>query len=164
MKVYRNEIDVMRALAVMSVILFHAGFSYCPGEYVGVNIFFVISGCLITSIILAEHEQGTFSLMHFYERRARRIRPALFVVSSVRSAKKIRPSVDLSHSVLVGHLLLDERRLFQQRNGTQSSRAHLESAHRRTLPHSLLAALRRLQPITASTSTDSASVRYDQCD
>ena len=53
METYRNEIDVMRALAVMSVILFHAGFSYCPGEYVGVNIFFVISGCLITSIILS---------------------------------------------------------------------------------------------------------------
>ena len=80
MKAYRHEIDGMRALAVMSVILFHAGFSFCPGGYVGVDVFFVISGYLITSIILAEHEQRTFSLIHFYERRARRILPALFVV------------------------------------------------------------------------------------
>ena len=80
MKAYRNEIDGMRALAVVSVILFHTGFSFCPGGYVGVDVFFVISGYLITSIILAEHEQGTFSLIHFYERRARRILPALFVV------------------------------------------------------------------------------------
>ena len=80
METYRDEIDGMRALAVMSVILFHAGFSCCPGGYVGVDIFFVISRYLITSIILSEHEQGTFSLIHFYERRARRILPALFLV------------------------------------------------------------------------------------
>jgi peptidoglycan/LPS O-acetylase OafA/YrhL len=77
---YRREIDGLRAIAVLPVILFHAGFEMFSGGFVGVDVFFVISGYLITSIILAEKEAGTFSLMRFYERRARRILPALFVV------------------------------------------------------------------------------------
>ena len=77
---YRREIDGLRALAVLPVILFHAGFKYFSGGFVGVDIFFVISGYLITSIILAEQEAGTFSIIRFYERRARRILPALFLV------------------------------------------------------------------------------------
>jgi peptidoglycan/LPS O-acetylase OafA/YrhL len=77
---YRAEIDGLRALAVIPVILYHAGFKLFGGGYVGVDVFFVISGYLITTIILAELEAGTFSLLHFYERRARRILPALFVV------------------------------------------------------------------------------------
>lgn len=77
---YRREIDGLRALAVMPVILFHAGFQSFSGGFVGVDVFFVISGYLITSIILKEKHAGTFSLVGFYERRARRILPALFVV------------------------------------------------------------------------------------
>ena len=77
---YRREIDGLRALAVVPVILFHAGFKGFSGGYVGVDVFFVISGYLITSIILSEKEAGIFSLLSFYERRARRILPALFVV------------------------------------------------------------------------------------
>jgi peptidoglycan/LPS O-acetylase OafA/YrhL len=77
---YRPEIDGLRAIAVIPVILFHAGFGLFGGGYVGVDVFFVISGYLITSIILAEREAGAFSLVNFYERRARRILPALFVV------------------------------------------------------------------------------------
>ncbi len=77
---YRPEIDGLRALAVIPVILYHAGFKLFSGGYVGVDVFFVISGYLITSIILAELEVGTFSLMNFYERRARRILPALFTM------------------------------------------------------------------------------------
>lgn len=77
---YRAEIDGLRALAVIPVILYHAGFKLFGGGYVGVDVFFVISGYLITTIILTELEAGTFSLIHFYERRARRILPALFVV------------------------------------------------------------------------------------
>ncbi len=67
-------------MAVLPVILFHAGFGAFGGGFVGVDVFFVISGYLITTIILAELEQGRFSLVRFYERRARRILPALFVV------------------------------------------------------------------------------------
>jgi peptidoglycan/LPS O-acetylase OafA/YrhL len=80
---YRREIDGLRALAVLPVILFHAGFETFSGGFVGVDVFFVISGYLITMIILAELEQGKFSLVNFYERRARRILPALFLVMLV---------------------------------------------------------------------------------
>lgn len=77
---YRKEIDGLRALAVVPVILFHAGVQGFSGGFVGVDIFFVISGYLITSIIIAELETGDFTITSFYERRARRILPALFFV------------------------------------------------------------------------------------
>ena len=77
---YRPEIDGLRALAVVPVILYHAGLRAFSGGFVGVDVFFVISGYLITSIILAEKQAGTFTLLRFYERRARRLLPALFVV------------------------------------------------------------------------------------
>ncbi len=77
---YRPEIDGLRTVAVIPVILFHAGFSAFSGGYVGVDVFFVVSGYLITTIILSEMEQGTFTIANFYERRARRILPALFLI------------------------------------------------------------------------------------
>lgn len=77
---YRPEVDGLRALAVLPVILFHAGFDAFKGGFVGVDVFFVISGYLITSIIVNDCRSGIFSLASFYERRARRILPALFVV------------------------------------------------------------------------------------
>ena len=77
---YRKEIDGLRALAVLPVILFHAGFTTFSGGFVGVDIFFVISGYLITTIIVDEMDKGSFSLLNFYEQRARRILPALFFV------------------------------------------------------------------------------------
>jgi peptidoglycan/LPS O-acetylase OafA/YrhL len=80
---YRREIDGLRALAVLPVIFFHAGFEAFSGGFVGVDVFFVISGYLITRIILADLEQGKFSIANFYERRARRILPALFFVMLV---------------------------------------------------------------------------------
>ncbi len=78
--IYRREIDGLRALAVLPVILFHAGFKAFSGGFIGVDIFFVISGYLITSIILDEYENNHFTLKDFYLRRARRILPALFLV------------------------------------------------------------------------------------
>lgn len=77
---YRPEIDGLRAVAVLPVIFFHAGSQAFSGGYVGVDVFFVISGYLITSIILGEQERGAFSILNFYERRARRILPALLLV------------------------------------------------------------------------------------
>jgi peptidoglycan/LPS O-acetylase OafA/YrhL len=77
---YRREIDGLRAVAVIPVILFHAGLSCLPGGYVGVDVFFVISGYLISNIIMQELDAGRFSIIEFYERRARRILPALFFV------------------------------------------------------------------------------------
>lgn len=80
---YRSEIDGLRALAIVPVVLFHAGFSGFSGGFVGVDVFFVISGYLITLAIVKEHSEGSFSLLRFYERRARRILPALFAVLAV---------------------------------------------------------------------------------
>ncbi len=77
---YRPDIDGLRALAVIPVVLYHFGGTAFTGGYVGVDIFFVISGYLITSIILKEQAVGDFSLLRFYERRIRRILPALFTV------------------------------------------------------------------------------------
>jgi peptidoglycan/LPS O-acetylase OafA/YrhL len=77
---YRADIDGLRALAVVSVILFHTNIPGFSGGFVGVDIFFVISGFLITSIILKEVETDRFSITKFYERRVRRIFPALFPV------------------------------------------------------------------------------------
>ncbi|MDB6143795.1 MAG: acyltransferase [Pseudomonas sp.] len=81
--IYRPEIDGLRAIAVLAVIFFHAKFKGFSGGFIGVDIFFVISGYLITSIIVAELQAKRFSLLTFYERRARRILPALFVMMLV---------------------------------------------------------------------------------
>jgi len=80
---YRAEIDGLRALAVVPVILFHAGFELFSGGYVGVDVFFVISGYLITTILVEDIELNRFSIASFYERRARRILPALYCVMFV---------------------------------------------------------------------------------
>tara|TARA_R110000751_G_C13773964_1_gene480451 strand:+ start:412 stop:2376 length:1965 start_codon:yes stop_codon:yes gene_type:complete len=77
---YRPDIDGLRTLAVLPVILYHAGAHWLPGGFVGVDIFFVISGYLICSIILRESHAGEFSFIRFYERRLRRIIPALLLV------------------------------------------------------------------------------------
>jgi len=78
---YRREVDGLRALAVLPVLLFHAGIPAFQGGFVGVDVFFVISGYLITGILRKELSRGQFTLRSFYERRARRILPALFVVA-----------------------------------------------------------------------------------
>ena len=80
---YRAEIDGLRALAVIPVILFHANFKLFSGGFVGVDVFFVISGYLITTILIEDIENDRFSLLNFYERRVRRILPALFLVMFV---------------------------------------------------------------------------------
>ncbi|MFT3896014.1 MAG: acyltransferase [Anaerolineales bacterium] len=75
---YRSDIDGLRAVAVLSVVFYHAGMKLFSGGYVGVDVFFVISGFLITTIIVREIEAGEFSIIKFYERRIRRIYPALY--------------------------------------------------------------------------------------
>jgi len=79
--IYRKEIDGLRALAVLPVVFFHSGLEIFSGGYVGVDVFFVISGFLITSILLSDLNSDNFSLLNFYERRARRILPVLFLIS-----------------------------------------------------------------------------------
>jgi peptidoglycan/LPS O-acetylase OafA/YrhL len=80
---YRADIDGLRAIAVLSVIFFHADFRWAQGGFSGVDVFFVISGYLITGILRRDLDAGTFSLSRFYERRARRILPALILVLAV---------------------------------------------------------------------------------
>lgn len=80
---YRSDIDGLRALAIVSVVLYHLSFPNFSGGYVGVDVFFVISGFLITSIIYHEMLEGTFSFAQFYERRIRRLFPSLFCVIAV---------------------------------------------------------------------------------
>ena len=77
---YRADIDGLRAVAIVPVVLFHAGASAFPGGFVGVDVFFVISGFLITGLIRHEIDTGRFSLVNFYERRVRRLFPALFAM------------------------------------------------------------------------------------
>ncbi len=77
---YRPDIDGLRAIAVLSVVLYHFEIGGVKGGFVGVDVFFVISGYLITGIIRSELAKGEFTLARFYERRARRIFPALFVM------------------------------------------------------------------------------------
>jgi peptidoglycan/LPS O-acetylase OafA/YrhL len=77
---YRPDIDGLRALAIVPVVFYHANVAFFSGGFVGVDVFFVISGFLITGLILFEMEAGSLSIMSFYERRIRRICPALFVV------------------------------------------------------------------------------------
>ncbi len=77
---YRRDIDGLRALAILPVVLYHFGLGGITGGYVGVDVFLVISGYLITSIISREQQVGRFSFVDFWARRARRILPALFVM------------------------------------------------------------------------------------
>jgi peptidoglycan/LPS O-acetylase OafA/YrhL len=77
--IYRPEVDGLRAVAILAVLFYHAGFSF-SGGYIGVDIFFVISGFLITSLIINEFDRQQFTLFKFWERRILRIFPALFLV------------------------------------------------------------------------------------
>ncbi len=80
---YRPELDGLRAVAVLAVLVFHLNRELLPGGFVGVDIFFVLSGFLITSVILADLEAGTFSFKRFYQRRIARIAPASLLVLAV---------------------------------------------------------------------------------
>src|SRR5882672_6345659 len=80
---YRPDIDGLRAVAILPVILFHYSVPGFSGGFVGVDVFFVISGYLIASLIHSELREGRFSILNFYERRIRRIFPALFFLIAI---------------------------------------------------------------------------------
>jgi len=89
----RPDIDGLRAVAVVPVLLFHAGLPACPGGFVGVDVFFVISGFLITSHLLRELDRtARISLTGFWARRARRLLPAAFLVPSFSAMRSARES------------------------------------------------------------------------
>jgi peptidoglycan/LPS O-acetylase OafA/YrhL len=92
---YRPEIDGLRAIAVLSVMFCHAHVPFFSGGFIGVDIFFVISGYLITGIIYRELQDGSFSILNFYERRIRRILPSLLfmtIIIFIISYKYLLPS------------------------------------------------------------------------
>lgn len=105
---YRKDLDALRALAVLLVILFHAQIPFFSGGFIGVDIFFVISGFLITGIIVTQIDNNQFSFRDFYERRLRRIYPALllmvfivsFFVTSQEHALMILLRFAILHAVL----------------------------------------------------------------
>jgi len=106
---YRRDIDGLRTLAVIPVVLFHLDVGSFSGGYMGVDIFFVISGYLITSIIAKDANEGRFDLQNFYERRIRRIFPAISVVtlaSSIVAYKMLLPTElrDFGQSVVASTL------------------------------------------------------------
>lgn len=116
---YRKEIDGLRALAIVPVIFFHADFTLFTGGFVGVDVFFVISGFLITSLLLEEQREARFSFLNFYERRARRILPALFLVllvSSVFAYRLLSPwdLMDFAKSLLGTNLFVANIAAYQQ--------------------------------------------------
>ena len=118
---YRSDIDGLRALAVGGVLLFHAGFGWIDGGFAGVDVFFVISGYLITSIIVREQLDGSFTLARFYERRARRILPALLAVLLATTAAALlwlEPTAltDYAHS-LIAVLTFSSNFLFMAQAG-----------------------------------------------
>ena len=80
---YRRELDGLRALAILPVLIFHLNASWLPGGYLGVDVFFVISGFLITGILIKENENQSFSFLNFYAKRIRRLFPALVLMLAV---------------------------------------------------------------------------------
>lgn len=125
---YRSDLDGLRALAVSLVVLFHLGVPWLAGGYVGVDIFFVISGFLITSIVARQIDEGRYSLLTFYERRARRILPALIAVLAVvlvLSAFVLLPShLRPVPRIIWATLLFGSNVLFAQEAGYFASDVH----------------------------------------
>ncbi|MDH5272391.1 MAG: acyltransferase [Gammaproteobacteria bacterium] len=116
---YRADIDGLRAVAIVPVVLFHAGASFFSGGFVGVDVFFVISGFLITGLIRHEIDTGRFSLVNFYERRVRRLLPALFamlLVVTVLAAWLLLPAdlADYAKSVLATSLFASNFLFWQE--------------------------------------------------
>jgi peptidoglycan/LPS O-acetylase OafA/YrhL len=95
---YRPDIDGLRAISVVLVILFHFGITTIPGGFVGVDVFFVISGYLITNLLLENAPSGSRAIIWFYDRRVRRIMPAILVVIGVSliAGQVILPPPDLA--------------------------------------------------------------------
>jgi len=128
---YRKEIDGLRAIAVVPVILFHAGFDVFSGGFVGVDIFFVISGYLITSIIHTQTKAGKFKLKIFYLRRIRRIFPALFLVlitTSVASLFFLYPNSAYEYSQSLLSVLFFSSNVYFWRTGDYFATAWIQTS------------------------------------
>jgi len=126
---YRPEIDGLRAVAVLPVLLFHAGLG-CPGGYIGVDVFFVISGYLIGSLILRECETGEFRFVRFWVRRIRRLFPALAVTLAATAIAAwflfIPAHLEETGAALVAQPLLVANVLFWSQSGYFETASHYQ--------------------------------------
>ena len=143
---YRPDVDGLRGISILGVMLFHANPAWLGAGYLGVDVFFVISGFLITSIIAGEMEQGTFTIGRFYERRVRRIFPALFVMlfASMSAAYALLLPQDLVSFAksAIGVATFSSNLVFAGRVGYFDQDAHLSSAGARIVVEKCLEALR----------------------
>ena len=131
---YRADIDGLRAIAVLVVIFFHAEFPFFTGGFIGVDVFFVISGYLITRLMYNEYQAGTFSFSNFYIRRARRILPALiFIIILCCPAAWILMApdafIDFSKSVSAAALFASNFFFWQETGYFSATHAHLPLLH-----------------------------------
>jgi len=131
---YRADIDGLRAVAVLSVLFFHAGFPAFGGGFVGVDIFFVISGYLITQILIKSIDAGNFSIADFYKRRALRILPAYTAMCLASATIAIwllppGPLIDFSESLLSSALFVANFYFAGQMNYFQSAAEELPLLH-----------------------------------
>lgn len=132
---YRPEIDGLRAIAVLSVIFFHAGFDFFHAGYIGVDIFFCITGFLIATKIISALQNNQFSLLSFYERRIRRLIPALFAVLALAIPFSwiLLPPTELasfSESLIATVLFLSNIFFI----GTEATSKYLRSSNRFFIP------------------------------
>ena len=98
---FRKDVNGLRAVAVLGVVLYHSGFSFSKGGWLGVDVFFVISGFLISNIIISELNEGNFKLKVFYKKRIRRILPALYsslIFSSILAYFLLSPTAMIEYS------------------------------------------------------------------
>ena len=121
-KEYRADIDVLRAIAVLAVIFYHAHIPFFRGGFVGVSIFFVISGYLITGIIKRKLADGTFSFLEFYENRVRRIIVLFFEHARNFRFAAFRPPCAFRFGEF---FLLCQYGLFRPRGGNHASFAYM---------------------------------------
>ena len=145
---YRADIDGLRAVAIVPVVLYHGGIAGFSGGFVGVDVFFVISGFLITSFILTEMDRGGFSLRSFYLRRIRRIFPALFLIVAFCSAigwflltpndyRRLGESIFAATFFSSNVLFWLEFGVFRHPDSAAPSTAHVVSRHRGAILHCL---------------------------
>ena len=127
---YRPDIDGLRGIAVVAVVLYHTGLAGARGGFVGVDVFFAVSGFLITQFIQERLAEGKFSIIEFYERRARRILPALFAVlvfACATACVLLTPSDlrDFSES-LSATIAFSSNLLFWKQSGYFAGPAHMK--------------------------------------
>jgi len=144
---YRPDIDGLRAFAVLSVVLYHAFPKVVTGGYVGVDVFFVISGFLISKILFAEISEHRFSFTSFYGRRIRRIFPALAVclaaVLAIGFVSLMASELaQLGKHVFFGagflsNIAMERKRLFRRRRQFETAFASMVFGHRRAVLHPL---------------------------